>query len=91
MCTREYFDGNFPFEFQIWFQNRRMREKRLQKKLQAQGSRPDLLPINSPTKDQPLYGSPNVDMSCINDCIQKIQARKISQAMGKMWLCSHVP
>ena len=71
----------FQFEMQTWFQNRRMREKRLQKKMQTQGSRPDLLPVNSPSKDQTLYGSPGVDMSSMKDCVPKIEPRKVEQVL----------
>lgn len=59
-----------------------MREKRLQRKMQSQGNRPDLLPVNSPSKDEPLYGSPPVDMSGIKECIQKIRARN-AQAISQ--------
>ena len=69
-----------------------MREKRLQKKLKTQGSRPDLLPVNSPSKDQTLYGSPGVDMSNMKDCIPKIEQRKVEQVTpGKSFRPKFVP
>ncbi len=62
---------------QTWFQNRRMREKRLKKRLQTQQrNRPELLPVVSPTNACGLYGSPAIDMRSMQDLLQKIQTQR---------------